>query len=362
MNAWKMKQNMNHKQKAVFAAGLALLGSMALVSTARADIFVYRESDLFLTFRKVAPFTENYETVVNIGQATNYVNAAIGTTNAVAGFSAAQITGSFSSLDYLSLAVMGYRVYPSSSYPNYPAATLWLTVPRADIAVRSSDAVRHSAAQQLNVISAIDNVSGNAGFISRSIGTSGTYNTPTFVRESITIYPNQILTKWIGGIASPNVGTLNDNWIDNNLEITTPDAFTDSGDVVRSDLYEIRPLDDGQGGTVVDPHTGATGLAYYVGYFELRSDGSMVFVREEAAAPLPPQPTLSIARSNSANLISFVSSSGTTYRCFFTNSAGIAKPVANWSSLPSIITGNGSPTNFADMTTDPNRFYRVTAQ
>jgi hypothetical protein len=353
---------MNQKQKAVLAAGLAVFGAMTLVSTARADIFAYRESDLFLTFRKVAPFTENYEAVVNIGQATNYVNAAIGTTNAVAGFSTAQITGSFSSLDYLSLAVMGYRVYPSSSYPNYPSATLWLTVPRADIAVRSSDAVRHSSGQQVNVIAAIDNVSGNAGFISRSIGTSGTYNTPTFVRESIAIYPNQVLTKWLGGIANPNVGTLNDNWIDNNLEITTPDAFTGSGDVVRSDLYEIRPLDDGQGGTVVDPHTGTTGLAYYVGYFELRSNGSMVFVREAAAAPLPPQPTLHIARNNNANVISFVSSSGTTYMCFFTNASGLTKPVGNWPSLSAIISGNGSSTNFQDITADPNRFYRVTAQ
>jgi hypothetical protein len=362
MNERKMKQNMNHKLNAVFPAGLALLGALALISTARADIFAYRESDLFLTFRKVTPFTENYEAVVNLGQATNYLNASIGTTNAVAGFSTAQITGSFSSLDYLSWAVMGYRVYPSPSYPNYPAATLWLTVPRADMAVRSSDAVRHSSGQQVNVIAAIDNVSANAGFISRSIGTASTYNSPTFVRESIAIYPNQVLTKWIGGIANPTVGTLNDNWVDNNLEITTPDAFTDSGDVVRSDLYEIRPLDDGQGGTITDPHTGTTGLAYYVGYFELRSNGSMVFVREAAAAPLPPQPTLSIARNNNANVISFVSSSGTTYKCFFTNAAALAKPVGNWPSLSSTITGNGSTTNFQDTTTEPNRFYRVTAQ
>ena len=353
---------MNQKQHAVFRPRWTIPGLLALASTASAaTIFTYGEADLFLTFRKVTPYTESYEVVVDIGQASNYLYAPLGSTNTVSGYSIAQLTGSFQNLDNLSWAVVGYTLYPPSSYTNYPPTTLWLTVPRADITVRSSDALRHSSAEQYNVTSAIDNIPAQTQAISSSIGTAGTYNTATYVREAIATYPSQVLTKWIGGLANPATGSLNDTWVDNNLENATYDLFTGSGDVVRSDFYEIRPLDDGSGHTIVDPHTGTTGKAWYVGYFEFRSDGSTVFVREAASTvvPPPPPPTVTIGRTGVVSTISFVSSNSSTYKLYFTNSAGLKAPVSTWPSLPGTLTGNGSIQSFHDTTTDSNRFYRV---
>ncbi len=346
--------------------GVSLFAFLALAPWAGAQQqpFVYTNSDLNLTFRKVAPYTENNEVVVNIGQASNYVNLTIGTTVQVRGYSPSQlVSGSFSSYDNLSWSVFGWYV-SGSGYPGYPSFTLWLTVPRTDNAVRSTDASRYDSAMQSVVKGKMASVFPNAAFVSRAIGTSNLYNNATFIRESIATYPTHMLSVWVGGLVDPTIGTLNDTWTDNNIENGTQAGFTGSGGSVRSDLYEIRPLDDGHGGIVVDPHTGTSGLAYYVGYFEFKSDGTMTFKREAASTnhPPPPPPVLSITRAGTQSTISFVSSNTATYKLFFTNSAGLPAPASSWPQAPGSITGDGTTKSFQDSTTDSDRVYRVQGQ
>jgi hypothetical protein len=338
---------------------LAVFSLLAFTEIAGAQPFLYKDSDLCLGFRKVTPYTENNEVVVNIGQASTYVNAAIGTTLPVSAFSASELAApTFSTFNNLSWSVFGWFSVPSTNYPGYPAYTLWLTVPRTDNAVRSPDANRYGATFQAIAKGKMVSIFAGAAFISHDIGTSSTYNTPTLVRESIATYPTHLYSVWMGDLSDGTTGTLNDTWPDNNLEITTPGAF--SG-VVRSDLYEVRPLDDGHGGVVVDPHTGTSGLAYYVGYFEFNSNGSMTFTRQ-AATTTPPQVALSFLRTNNVSTISFLSSGSVTYTLFFTNSAGLGTPVSSWPSLPGTISGDGTMKSFQDTTTDAMRVYRVGAQ
>lgn len=337
----------------------AVFSLLAFTEIAGAQPFLYKDSDLCLGFRKVTPYTENNEVVVNIGQASIYVNAPIGTTLPVSAFSASQLAApTFSTLNNLSWSVFGYFSVPSTNYPGYPDYTLWLTVPRTDNAVRSSDANRYGGSVQGVISRPMASIFLNAGFISHDISTSSTYNTPTFVRESIAAYPTHLYSVWMGDLFGGTTGSLNDTWTDNNLEITTPGAFNG---VVRSDLYEVRPLDDSHGGIVVDPHTGTSGLAYYVGYFEFNSNGSMTFTRQ-AATTTPPQVALSFLRTNNVSTISFPSSSSVTYTLFFTNSAGLSAPVGTWPSLPGTISGDGTTKSFQDTTTDAMRVYRVGAQ
>ena len=52
-------------------AGFALL---ALATIAQAQTFTFTNNDLTLGFRKNNPYTENYEVVVDIGQASSYFN------------------------------------------------------------------------------------------------------------------------------------------------------------------------------------------------------------------------------------------------------------------------------------------------
>ena len=350
------------------SAALALAGMLALVGAAQAQPFISQNNDLCLGFRKNAPYTENNELVVDIGQASNYLNAAVGTTNPVQGYSAVQmVPGSFLSLDNLSWSVVGY--YSGSgygaSYPSGVAYTLWLTVPRANSAVQSQVPSRLAWTLQHNVRPKIASIFSNAGYISQAIGTSNEFNTASFVLESISLYPQHLLSVWMEGLNDNTIGTLNDTWPPNepnggNLENTTGT----NNSPVRSDLYEVRPLTDSQLTPIVDPNTGTSGLAYYVGYFELEVDGSMTFTREASSTPVlsPPAPVLRIARSGAVSSISFLSTNQATYTLLYTNTAGLSAPSSTWPSLPGAITGDGSMKTFQDTTTDTTRVYRVQAQ
>jgi hypothetical protein len=347
----------------------AVVGLLILAGSAQAQPFVYQNNDLCLGFRKNAPYTENYELVVDIGQASNYVGAAIGTTLPVKGYAPAQmVPGSFLTLDNLSWSVVGY--YSGSGYgTNYPANTaytLWVTVPRANNSVQSQAPSRLAWTLQHAVRPKIASILSNAGFISQAIGTSNQFNTASFALESISLYPQHLLSVWMGGLNDSTQGTLNDTWPPSqpnggNLENTTPNAFSSP---VRSDLYEVRPLTDSGLDPIVDPHTGTSGLAYYVGYFELDVDGSMTFTRQAASTTVvpPPAPLLSVTRNGALSSITFLSTNQATYTLLYTNVAGIRAPSSDWPSLPGAITGDGSVKTFHDATTDASRIYRVLAQ
>jgi hypothetical protein len=341
---------------------IALAGAAGLLAleTASAQPFLYRPNDLALGFRKTGSFQGTYEALVNLGQASTYFDAAIGSTFTVTNFSGSQLTpGTFANLNNLSWSVFGY--YSGSglgaSYPSSVASTLWVTVPRVSPAIRSADANRLTRGELASVRSPIKSIFDNAVYVSGDSGASA-YNTTSFVRESIATYPLHLLSVWMGSIVDPATGTLNDSWPEGNLEKTTPGSFTTA---VRSDLYELRPLFDAQGNAIVDPHTGTSGLAWYIGYFELQPDGTMTFTRE-AASTTPAQVALNITRTNNVSSITFPSSSSVTYKLFYTNSAGLGTPVSNWPSQPGTISGDGTTKSFQDTTTDSMRFYRVQEQ
>ena len=336
----------------------ALPAFLALIQTGEAQTFAYKNNDLVLGFRKTGVYQENNEIVVNIGQASNYVNAAIGTSFPVTNFSLSQLVpGSFSTLDHLSWSVVGW--YTGTNYPGYPTYTLWVTVPRSSIGVQSAGATRLDRATQQTTRAQIASIFSNAGFVSSDVGTSNEFNTPYFVREGIAVYPTHILSVFMASVVDKTVGTLHDTWPEGNLEVTTPASFTSA---VRSDLYEVRPTADQNGNPIVDPHTGTSSSAYYVGYFQFNSDGTMTFTREAAAAPQPPAPVLSITRSDNSSTISFGTTNGATYTLYYTNAAGLAAPIASWFASPTTITGDGNTQSFLDTSTDADRVYRVGAQ
>ena len=343
-----------------FPIALAAAAGFLALETASAQPFVYQPNDLALGFRKTGSFQGSYEAVVNLGQASNYFGAAIGTTFTITNFSASQLTPStFANLNNLSWSVFGY--YSGSgfgaNYPSSAASTLWVSVPRTNNAVRSADATRLTRGQQASARSPISSILANAAYVSSDSGASA-FNSATFIRESIATYPLHLLTVWMGSVVDPTVGTLNDTWPEGDLEVTTPGSFTSA---VRSDLYEVRPLTDASGNPISDPHTGTGGLAWYIGYFEFKSNGTMTFTRE-AASTAPAAVALNVSRTNAVSTISFGSASSVTYKLCFTNSAGLGAAVSIWPSLPGTISGDGTTKSFQDTTTDPVRFYRVLEQ
>jgi hypothetical protein len=334
----------------------AVLGGV--IQAGMAQPFAYTNNDLCLGFRKTGTNQENYEAVVNIGKAATYLNLALGTTITVPNFTASQLTpDSFSSLNTLNWSVFGYsQTNRYNLLPGYVNNTLWLTVPRANSSVQADAPYRLDYGSQNNAATAINSIGGNARYLS-SLTASNQDNTATFVREPIG-NPSD-LSAYMGAVGDSTASTLNDTWIQNNLENMTPVSF--SAPVV-SDLYEVRPTADALGHPVTDPHTlQASGPAYYVGYFTFSPSGTMTFTRAAASAPPPPAPVLSVSRSGTTSTIAFGTTNGAIYTLYFTNAAGLSAPGSTWPSSPTTVTGDGTTKTLSDTTADPNRFYRVGA-
>jgi hypothetical protein len=314
--------------------------------------------DLTLGFRKASPYTEAFDVVVNIGRATNFVNQAAGTTSNLTGFNTAQlVTGSFSTYDNLSWSV--FADAHNSGVPGYPSGTLWLTTPRDTFGVQSDPPDRALLSEQNVVVGKIESILNGAVDISGRLGASNTYNTTTLVREPLntnSITQGENLANYIAGSDSTQ-GTFGDAWYDENSSPINVENVTGTNFIspLQSDLYEIRPVGS------LDPHTSMTdGSAYYIGYFQLNTDGSMTFTRASSSTT-PPAPVLTLTRFGNTSTISFTTTNGAVYTLYGTNISGLAKSVASWPVLGSTITGNGGTTNFTDTTTDAGRVYRVGA-
>jgi hypothetical protein len=203
-------------------------------------------------------------------------------------------------------------------------------------------------ANQLNTTVQITSVLGNAAILS-SGGSSNQDNNDVLIREPAG--DPSAYSAFVSGQSDPTISTYQDT-LTRSVEIVTPASFTSP---VRADFYEVRPTG------FTDPNTGLTnGNAYYAGYFQLNTDGTMSFTRASANTPPPPAPVLKITRSGNVNTISFGTTNGASYTLYLTNSAGLSQHITNWPSAGSL-TGDGNTDSFTDTTADPNRFYTVGA-
>src|ERR1022692_944614 len=190
---------MNKETQKFSRTTLAALGLVAILQTAGGQTFQYKTADLILGFRKTGANQENYEAVVDIGQASNYLFAAAGTTFAVPNYTPAQlVTDSFSSFNNLTWSVVGY--YTGTAYPGYTNYTLWMTVPRTTPSVQSTAATRLGYSVQKTIKTPMVSILGGAQFVSTALGTSNQDNTVTFVRESIAAYSGHLVTTFMGSV------------------------------------------------------------------------------------------------------------------------------------------------------------------
>jgi len=349
---------MTMKRKLMFQCGLAVLGIAAMVETATAQPFTYTNNDLLIGFRKTGAFQETFEVVVNVGKAINYVQASAGTSFGVPNFTLSQLTpGSFANLNHLNWSVIGFsKTNLTQVLPGYPNNVLWLTVPRSNPAVQTAPPFRVNYSANLGAATQINSIGVNGAFLSSQTA-SNQFNTASYIREPVNDARN--LTAFMGGSSSSSDSTLDDNWLQNNLENSTPASFSSC---IVSDLYEARPTTDALGHPVTDPHTGqTTGPAYYVGYFQFCPDGTMTFFRASGSTP-PPPPQLTLTRTGTTNLISFPSANGAVYTLYYTNNAGLTRPLSTWPTSPTTITGDGSVKTFTNSPGDAERFYRLGAQ
>src|SRR5208282_3159484 len=175
---------------------LVALGLTGLVQVSQAQVFTYRTADLCLGFRKTGSYQEANEVVVDIGQASNYVDIAIGTTIPVPNFTASQLSpGSFTSFDNLQWSVTGG--YIGTTYSGYPKDTVWVTAPRSSMSIQTTAPTRLTSSLQASIYVKIQSIFGGAKDISTAVGVSNQFNTAYFEQESLANYPNYTLSVWM---------------------------------------------------------------------------------------------------------------------------------------------------------------------
>ena len=318
---------------------LSIAGSCALLQGAQASsssTFTDTRRDLMLVFRKTGfdgtGTTGNYVFEVDIGQASIYYGAAVGSSIPITAYDATSQLGTlFDDLNDLSWSVGG--CVPNggdSGDSSKPVSTLWLADPRLDPSTASTAWARKSSYTQAGADSHIVSILANAATFA-STAASSTYNTST----SLAIPSGN------GNNAGGSLGALGNylGTFQGDVENTTLPTFTTDGLPSRSDFYELQP-----GG----------GSGTYLGYFELSTNGAMTFY----ALPYP-APTLSVSAASGNVLISFPSTLNGTYTLFYTNAAGLAAPVSTWPAVGTNIIGDGTVKTFQQPNSGTGAFYTV---
>jgi hypothetical protein len=132
-----------------------------------------------------------------------------------------------------------------------------------------------------------------------------------------------------------------------NPENTTLANFTTSGNVARSDFYQMTP-------------TGSLGFApgEWLGYFELSTNGTMTYVAYPSTVPV----INSISRTGAVNIINYTAGLYGTYTLRGTNCLVSGTAQTNWPAIATLTSGDTATHTITDTTTDNVRFYIITAQ
>jgi len=329
---------------------LTLITAATLAGTvAQAQNFTANKGELLAGFRKTGGSEGSFELIVNLGNITNFEALAAGASTNISTYAPSNLSAAFSSFNNLQWSVFS-SFAGSTPWAGFPASTLWYSKARSAVGTQTTPSLRSAASSQQQTRQAMVSVATGGTTISQNLGATNSNNNLRLVREPVG--DSSGLSAFIGDASDPTLGNFSST-LAFSVENATPASFSSA---VRSDLYQACP------NNTTDPITSlTTGSAYYVGYFQLNTDGSLTFTRASAGAPPPPAPTLSIARNGNITTISFPSTNTATYTLYYTNAAGVAAPVTTWPSLGSQ-SGNNSTLNFQDTTGAPDRVYRVKAQ
>ncbi len=172
-------------------------------------------------------------------------------------------------------------------------------------------------------------------------------STPTAVIEEDSSAGNANYTdgaSYHDALAGAYGGQFNGTFV-GNPENTTPNNFTTSGKVVRSDFYQLTP-------------TGGYALGKWLGYFELSTNGAMTYVAYPSTTPV----IASINHLGASTTIQYTAGLYGTYTLRGTNSLTSGTAMTNWPALTILTSGDTATHTVTDTTTDDVRFYTITAQ
>lgn len=296
---------------------LLLVVALALPELANAQFFNYNQyGDVLAGFRKTGTSRGSYELVVNLGSVTNFLNVTAGSTINISSFTSTNLNHAFATNNN-NLQWSVFATFPGSitawSTPlgSFPVSTLWFTVPGTNVATQTQPPARNAASTQQQQKSQMLSVGTGANTISQALITTNVDNNTVLVRESIAGYPANILTAFIGDSLDYTIGDFGAGGspLASTVENTTPASFSAAQ---RSDFYQVCPS------TKVDPITGSTTDAYFIGYFLLNPNGTMTFTRAAAGPAAPAAGSITSTATNGFSPLTVV----------FTNTA--SGSITNW--------------------------------
>lgn len=238
---------------------MTLLAGLLAGEAVAGNLTNYTAGDVLLCFRNGG----THDLVVDAGPISTFTSLTMNQRYSITAYTGSQLGQlSTNSLDW-------------SAFTWLANNTLYMTRPRSSLNVQTfpwldaNSAAQHSTGLRMASIVA---GAGDAAIYSPEIA----YSTGTgIVEEDISAgnpdYPNGQSYK------EALFGSYNGNFngtFQGNPENTTTNHFTTQGKVVRSDFYQLTP-------------TGGYGLAQFLGYFELNTNGLMAYV----ANPTPPTVT-----------------------------------------------------------------------
>lgn len=136
-----------------------------------------------------------------------------------------------------------------------------------------------------------------------------------------------------------------DGYFEGNPENTTLANFTTSGNVVRSDFYQLPPS-SGPGNPP----------GKWLGYFELSTNGAMTYVAYPSTTPV----ITSISRSGNITTVGYTTGLYGTYTLLGTNN--ISAPLSTWPAITTLSTGDNLSHSIQDADAGGNKFYIIKAQ
>jgi hypothetical protein len=306
-------------------AGALLLGAQTLPAAP----FAYNNGDVLLVFRQSGQ--PNLE--VDIGPASQFINASPGTIITINQYSLTQLQAAFPNLASLNWAVIS-TVRGASVY-SLPVNTLFLTNPRSSLTSLTSPYASETTFQQGAIGGTIATVAGFGSVVGAIPWSSGTAANAISNTSDVVIIPSGDPSSYVS--IAGTAGTLAGNFTQGDIENQTPSPFTSGA--TRSDFYELKP---------------STGAGVYLGYFEFDANGALLF----RASPTLPAYSLQVTQANA--VLNFSSENNVQYDI----EANTDLVNGSWSTIASNLPGTGGTLTFTDpgAATQPKRFYRIGVQ
>ncbi len=330
----KLETSLNQFMKNKTKIGLmALLAGVCAGQAVAGNLTSYASGDVLLCFRNGG----SYDMVVDAGPISTFTNLTANQRYTIATYTGSQ------------LGLLSTNSLSWSAFTWLSDNTLFMTRPRTSPNIQTAPWLAASSAAQHGTASRMTTIVAGA-VDAATFSPEAAFNTATAeIEEDVSAsnpnYPTgqSYREALFGAYGSDFNGTFQGN-----PEITTTNKFTIQGKVVRSDFYKLTP-------------TSGYAQATFLGYFEFNTNGVMTYVAYPTAAPSTPVFS-SISRTGTVTTINYTTGPSGTYTLRYTTNLTTAGSPATWTALQTLSSGDTSVHSTTDTTTDPIRFYTITAQ